>query len=85
MYASLNQHQPGTFPSNTIQNSKNDNHCLAITSQNGKANLDPPMPMVDNIRKFFVRIEDKIKKVVINDEASQKTVVTRKRDEIKRS
>ena len=29
----VNPRQPGTLPSNTIQNPKNDGHCMAITTR----------------------------------------------------
>ena len=32
----VNTRQPGTLPSNTLQNSKNDAHCMAITTRDGK-------------------------------------------------
>ena len=41
--ATVNTRQPGTLPSNTIQNPKNDGHCMAITTRNGKQTIDPPM------------------------------------------
>ena len=40
----VNTRQPGTLPSNTIQNLKNDGHCMAITNRGGKQTIDPPMP-----------------------------------------
>ena len=44
--------QPGTLPSNTVQNPKNDAHCMAITTRGGKQNIDPPMPSTEeNVRK----------------------------------
>ena len=39
----VNTRQPGTLPSNTIQNLKNDAHCMAITTRGGKQTIDPPM------------------------------------------
>ena len=42
--ATLNTQQPGTLPSNTVQNPKNDAHCMAITTRGGKQTIDPPMP-----------------------------------------
>ena len=41
--ATMNTRQPVTLPSNTVQNSKNDAHCMAITTQGGKQTIDPPM------------------------------------------
>ena len=32
----VNTRQPGTLPSNTVKNPKNDGHCMAITTQGGK-------------------------------------------------
>ena len=34
--ATVNIRQPGTLPSNTVQNPKNDVHCMAITTRDGK-------------------------------------------------
>ena len=42
--ATLNTRQPGTLPSNTVQNPKNDAHCMAINTRGGKQTIDPPMP-----------------------------------------
>ena len=40
----MNTRQSGTLPSNTVQNPKNDAHCMAITTRGGKQTIDPPMP-----------------------------------------
>ncbi|XP_049357604.1 uncharacterized protein LOC125822257 [Solanum verrucosum] len=40
----VNPRQPGTLPSNTIQNPKNDGHCMAVTTRGGKQTVDPHMP-----------------------------------------
>ena len=42
--ASVNTQQPGTLPSNNVQNLKNDSHCMTITTRGGKQTIDPPMP-----------------------------------------
>ena len=42
--ATVNTRQPGTLPSNTFQNPKNDAHYMAITTRGGKKTIDPPMP-----------------------------------------
>ena len=42
--ATVNARQPGTLPSNSVQNPKNDAHCMAITTWGGKKTIDPPMP-----------------------------------------
>ena len=48
----MNTRQPGTLPSNTVQNPKNDAHCIAITTRGGKETIDPPMPFSEeNVRK----------------------------------
>ena len=39
----VNTRQPDTLSSNTVQNLKNDVHCMAITTQIGKQTIDPPM------------------------------------------
>ena len=41
--ATVNARQPGTLPSNSVQNPKNDAHCMAITTRGGKQTIDPPM------------------------------------------
>ena len=41
--ATVNTRQPSTLPSNTVQNPKNDAHCMAITTQGGRQTVDPPM------------------------------------------
>ena len=42
--ATVNTRQPGTLPSNTVQNPKNDAHYMAITTRGGKQAIDPSMP-----------------------------------------
>ena len=56
----VNPRQSGTLPSNTVQNPKNDGHCMSI----GKQTIDPPMPSsVENvIRGDVVRQETKRRK-----------------------
>ena len=44
----VNTRQSGTLPSNTVQNAKNDGHCMAITTRGGKQTIDPPMPSNEN-------------------------------------
>ena len=44
LYVTVNTRQPGTLPNNTVQNQKNDAHCIAITTRGGKQTIDPPMP-----------------------------------------
>ena len=40
----VNTQQLVTLPSNTVQNPKNDAHCMEITTWGGKQTIDPPMP-----------------------------------------
>ena len=49
----VNPSQPGTLPSNTVQNSKNDGYYMAVTTRGGKQTIDPLMPSVveDEVRK----------------------------------
>ena len=44
LFASVHTRQPSTLPSNTVQNPKNDAHCMTITTRGGKKTIDPPMP-----------------------------------------
>ena len=44
LFAIVNTRQPGTLSSNTVQNPKNDGHCMAITTRGVKQTIDPPMP-----------------------------------------
>ncbi|KAH0634861.1 hypothetical protein KY284_037647 [Solanum tuberosum] len=57
---SVNPRQPGTLPSNTIQNPKNDGHCMAVTTRGGKQTIDPPRTSVVEIE---IRKEDDVVKV----------------------
>ena len=50
--AIVNRQQPGTLPSNTVQNPKNDAHCMTITTRGGKQTIDPPISSTEeNVRK----------------------------------
>ena len=50
--ATVNTQQPGTLPSNTVQNLKNDVHGMLITTRGGKQTIEPPMPSTEeNVRK----------------------------------
>ena len=50
--ATVYTRQPGTLPSNNIQNLKNDAHCMTITTRGDKQTIDPPMPSTEeNVRK----------------------------------
>ena len=41
--ATVNTRKTGTLLSNSVQNPKNDGHCMAITSRGGKQTIDPPL------------------------------------------
>ena len=57
--ATVNTWQPGTLPSNTVQNPKNDAHCMAITTRGGRQTIDPPMPSTEeNVRKDTDNVVD---------------------------
>ena len=65
--ATLNTRQPGTLPSNTVQNPKTYVHCMAITTRGGKQTIDPPMPSnEENVRKD----DDKVVKGSIEEKES---------------
>ena len=55
LFATVNTQQPGTLPSNTVQNLKNDIHCMAITTRGGKQTMDSPM----------LSNEEKVKRIMI--------------------
>ncbi|KAK4737122.1 hypothetical protein R3W88_000819 [Solanum pinnatisectum] len=44
LFTTVNPRQHGTLPSNTIQNLKNDGHCMAVTTRGGKQTIYPPIP-----------------------------------------
>ena len=62
----MNTRQLGTLPNNTVQNPKNDGHCMAITTRGGKQTIDPPMPSnekkvtkdTDNVVDINAEVED---------------------------
>ena len=63
----VNTRQPGTLPSNTVQNLKNDAHSMGITTRGGKQTIDPPMPSdEENVRKN----DDKVVKGSVEEEES---------------
>ena len=52
----VNTRQPGTLPSNTVQNLKNDGHCMAITTRGDKQTIDPPMSSKEEkVIKIMIR------------------------------
>ena len=44
LFTTVNTRQPGTLSRNTVQNLKNDGHCMAITTRGGKQTIDQPIP-----------------------------------------
>ena len=82
--ATVNTRQPGTLPSNTVQNLINDAHCIEITNRGGKQTIDPPMPSNeengrkddDKVVKGSAEVEESIEK---DAEVSMKVIpLTRK-------
>ena len=73
----LNTRQPGTLPSNTVQNLKNDGHCMEITTHGGKQTIDPPMP--SNEEKV-IKDNDKVVEVsgAVEDNSGKDAEVTTK-------
>lgn len=61
MLATSNQKYPSTFPSNALQNPKNNIHFLAITTHSGQATMDPPIPTIDELRLDIVNIDEHLK------------------------
>ena len=66
--ATVNTRQPVTLPSNTVQNPKNDGHCMAITTRRVKQTIDPLMS--SNEKKVT---EDTNKKVDVDGELEDNT------------
>ena len=70
--ANVNNQQPSTLPSNTIQNIKNNGHCMEITTRGGKQTIDSPMPSNekkmtkynDKVIEVNGKVEDNIEKDV---------------------
>ena len=52
LFATMNTRQPSTLPSNTVQNPKNDAHCMSITTRGGRQTIDLPMSSTEEtVRK----------------------------------
>ena len=62
--ATVNTRQPGTLPSNAVQNPKKFAH---ITTQGGKKTIDPPMP---SDKENVTKDEDNVVKVSVEEEES---------------
>lgn len=41
-----------------MYNPKNKNHYCAITSQNGRATIDHPMPIVNEVKNNIIDLDD---------------------------
>ena len=65
--ATVNTRQPGTLSSNTVQNPKNDAHCMTITTRGGKQTIDPPMSFIE---KKVRKDDDKVVKGCGEEEES---------------
>ena len=67
--STVNPCQPGTLPSNILQNLKNDKHCMPVKTRRGKQIINPPISSVveDEVRKDYEVVED-------NNEFLDKTV-----------
>ena len=75
----VNPRQPDTLPSNTIQNPKNDGHCMAVTTRGCKQTIDPLMPFLveDEVRKNDKIVEasgELVDKAVKEAEIPQKVI-----------
>ena len=68
----VNTHQQSTLPNNTVKNTKNDGHCMAITTLGGEQTIDQHIPSGiekvirddDTVVKVSSEIEDKMAKHV---------------------
>ena len=58
--ATVYTRQPGTLPSNNIQNPKNYVHCMTITTRGDKQTIDPPMPSTE---EKVIKDNDKVEEV----------------------
>lgn len=58
MSSILNKRQPGTLPSNMVQNLKNDGHCLAITTQSVTYNMDPLLLAMSECKDDTIKVID---------------------------
>ncbi|XP_049364329.1 uncharacterized protein LOC125829104 [Solanum verrucosum] len=73
----VNPRQLGTLPSNTIQNSKNDGHCMTVTTRGGKQTIDPPMP--SEVERMIENGADEIKvSENLKNDAEKEAEVTQK-------
>lgn len=82
MSTTLNQRQPSTLQSNTIKYTKNSSHYFTVTTQSGKAMIDPPMFVDNQVRNdnidLYVTPKAKTEKLVTNGETSQKSMGAKK-------
>ncbi|KAK4717923.1 hypothetical protein R3W88_016261 [Solanum pinnatisectum] len=68
----VNPRQPSTLPSNTIQNPKNDGHCMAVTTRGGKQTIDPPM--LSEVKIEVSKDDDEIEVTGVSKNAIEKEV-----------
>ncbi|KAF3643427.1 hypothetical protein FXO38_20618 [Capsicum annuum] len=60
MSATLNQRKAGTLMNNIMQNPKNDNNVLSITTKSGITTIDPPLPVANaNVDETFIMEPEK--------------------------
>lgn len=67
MSSTVNPRHPGTLPKNIINNTKNDGHCLAVTTHRVKHTIDPPIPT--EVERVTEKDENEVE--VIEDPESQ--------------
>ncbi|KAK4724150.1 hypothetical protein R3W88_026929 [Solanum pinnatisectum] len=73
----VNPRQLGTLPSNTIQNPKNDGHCMSVTTHGGNQAIDPSMS--SEVERVIEKDEDEIKVTEIpKNDTENKVEVTQK-------
>uniref|UniRef100_M1D8E5 Integrase core domain containing protein n=1 Tax=Solanum tuberosum TaxID=4113 RepID=M1D8E5_SOLTU len=66
----VNPRQLDTLRSNTIQNPKNDGHCMAVTTGGGKWNIVPPMP--SEVERVVEKYADEIEVTGESKDATEK-------------
>ena len=66
----VNPRQPGSLPSNIVQNLKNDGHCMEITTHGGKQTIDPP---ITSNEKKVTKDTDKV--VDVDGELKDNTLI----------
>ncbi|XP_015166987.1 uncharacterized protein [Solanum tuberosum] len=64
----VNPRQPGTLPSNTIQNANNNGHCMVVTTRVGKRTINPPM-----MSKVEILVEKDDEEIEVTGESKNAT------------